>query len=183
MRAGNVRKRLTIAAITAILVLCFMALSGCGELWFKDKQSESPDYHPSDADQTQYASFVLELRMPNGEQQTEEWDSFPHSKLDGDIIESWEIPYFGNTVYESVKKFFAERSDSITFRAEQHKFYMFHECVLQDGTRYNLETAYVAVDGKYSSCANYQTLFGADGIAGTDDDVKLVIIVYNGWLN
>ncbi len=194
------RKRLTKATIMVILVLTVLGVcSGCSEIWFKDKTSKSPDYHPivsddgsgsdnnsseeHDSPNTVYATFVLELRMPTDEQETEESDAFAHSKLNGELICSWEIPFFGNTLYESVKKFFERRPDSITFRAEQHKFYMFRECVLENGEKYNLETAYVAVDGKYSYCANHQSLLGADGIAGTDDDVKIVVLVYEGWLN
>ena len=59
---------------------------------------------------------------------------------------------------------------------------MFHDLKLEDGTTYNLETVYVAADGKYAMCANYQSLFGTDGIAGTVDDLKVLVLVYKGWL-
>ena len=30
--------------------------------------------------------------------------------------------------------------------------------------------------------ANYQSLLGKDGVIGTEDDVKVVTLVYKGWL-
>ena len=59
---------------------------------------------------------------------------------------------------------------------------MFRECTLSDGTTYKLDTVYIAIDGEYAYCANYQSLLGDDGIAGTEDDAKTVILVYKGWL-
>ncbi|MDE7087576.1 MAG: hypothetical protein K2O67_05235, partial [Clostridia bacterium] len=64
----------------------------------------------------------------------------------------------------------------------QHTFYMFHDCKLIDGTEYNLETVYIAADGVYSNCANYQSVLGNDGVAGTNDDLKVLTLVYRGWL-
>lgn len=74
------------------------------------------------------------------------------------------------------------RTKKITFRLSQHRFYMFHELTLSDGASYNLETVYVAADGKYAMCANFQTLFGEDGTAGTVDDLQVLVLVYKGWL-
>ena len=59
---------------------------------------------------------------------------------------------------------------------------MFHDCVLQSGETYNLETVYVAADGKYADCANFQKLCGADGVFGNEDDLKVLTLVYKGWL-
>ncbi|MDE6398787.1 MAG: hypothetical protein K2L51_05650 [Clostridiales bacterium] len=191
------RKYLTKSTILCILILCICALAGCGEIWFKDKQSKNPDYHPivsdsetstdtdnenTDTPPVRYATFTLQLRQPSKTTETEDWDAYPHSELDGELIAEWEIPVFGNTIYESVKKYFADKDESFTFRVSQHKFYMFHDCTLSDGTTYNLETVYIAVDGVYANCANYQSLLGDDGIAGTDDDVQTVILVYKGWI-
>ena len=44
------------------------------------------------------------------------------------------------------------------------------------------DAAYISADGLYSKCANFQTLFGADEKAGTLDDLKVLVIVYQGWL-
>lgn len=59
---------------------------------------------------------------------------------------------------------------------------MFHDLTLDDGTTYNLETVYMAVDEVYASCANFQSILGSDGEGGTDDDIKKVVLVYRGWL-
>ncbi len=176
------RKRLTKFFVAVILMLCVAALLGCGGVWFDDNRSDNPDYHyVGEGDERHAVTFVLELRQPSDE--TEKADNgFSHSKLDGELIESWEIPVYGNTLYESVKKFFEERDESFSFGVNQHKFYMFRECTLSDGTTYKLDTVYIAIDGEYAYCANYQSLLGDDGIAGTEDDAKTVILVYKGWL-
>lgn len=162
----------------SVILLASMTITfivGCNcEIWFGDDTSDSPVYHGT--------TFTMQLRMPSEESVREENDKFSHSELDGDLICEWEIPAYGNTVYESVKKYFEDRADSVRFRADQHTFYMFSKCVLENGDEYDLETAYVAADGVYSKCANRQSVLGADGMAGTDDDLKVLVIVYKGWL-
>lgn len=161
--------------LTALLAVAALSFTCCNcEIWFGDDTSDDPVFHGT--------TFTLQLRMPTDESVKEENDGFSHSTTDGELICEWEIPTYGNTVYESVKKFFEDRTDKIYFRAEQHTFYMFSKCVLESGEEYNLETAYVAADGIYSKCANRQSVLGADGIAGTDDDLKVLVIVYKGWL-
>lgn len=170
-----------LSAAVLCLVAALLLLTGCSGLWFKDEQSKSPGYHTS-PDEEGSATFILELRNYTDETEIEGWDVYPHSKIDGELIYSWEIPMYGNTVYESIKKFFEDREDRMEFRLTQHKFYMFHECTLLNGETYNLETVYVAADGVYSNCANYQSVLGKDGVAGTDDDLKVLTLVYKGWL-
>ena len=82
------------------------------EIWFGDDTSDDPVFHGT--------TFTLQLRMPTDESVKEENDGFSHSTTDGELICEWEIPTYGNTVYESVKKFFEDRTDKIYFRAEQH---------------------------------------------------------------
>ena len=60
---------------------------------------------------------------------------------------------------------------------------MFHDCTLVDGTTYNLERVYISADGEYAMCANFQTLYGKDEIAGTVDDLKVLVLVLDGWIN
>ncbi|MDE6274180.1 MAG: hypothetical protein K2L87_03930 [Clostridiales bacterium] len=158
--------------------VCLFTACGCAG----DLTSDDPHYHETpDADE-KYYTFLLELREPSTETVAEEGDIYPHSTLDGALIYSWEIPMYGNTVYESVTEYFKDRTDSITFRLSQQKFYMFHDCTLPDGTQYNLETVYIAADGEYAMTANYQPILGEDGVAGTEDDLKVLTLVYRGWL-
>ena len=164
------RRRLRFIALVLTVIIFTVVLSGCG-----DKTAQDPQAHEG-------CYFTLELRQPGIDTEKEHWDSYSHSTLDGEIIMSWEIPMYGNTVYESVVKFFEERDDSITFRKTQHKFQMFHEYINEDGEVWNLETVYVAADGEYAMTANYQEILGEDGIAGTDDDLKILTLVYKGWL-
>lgn len=174
-------KKLIRSCLLLILSL-FMVLTCCGcHLKFSgDGQAENPDYH--EAESGTPCTFLLQLRQPGQDTVVEENDAFPHSTIDGELIYEWEIPMYGNTVYESVTKYFEGRTDSITFRLSQHTFYMFHDCTLPDGTRYDLETVYIAADGVYANCANYQSVLGSDGIAGTEDDLKILTLVYKGWL-
>lgn len=178
------RKRLTLFSIFVILLLCLCCIiGGCSDIWFNDERGSAPDYHyVGEGENARKLTFSLQLRQPNAQTEQREGDRFSHSGTDGELIAEWEIPVFGNTIYESVKKYFADKDESFTFRVSQHKFYMFHDCTLSDGTTYNLETVYIAVDGVYANCANYQSLLGDDGIAGTDDDVQTVILVYKGWI-
>ena len=172
------RKRLTTALISVILaVTVALVLTACEP---NDGRSENPDYHYG-AD-GKIITFTLELREPSEKSETESTDRFPHSELDGKLIKSWDIPMYGNTVYESVVKYFEDKTESVTFRLENRKFYMFHDLTLDDGTTYNLETVYMAVDGVYASCANFQSILGSDGEGSTDDDIKKVVLVYRGWL-
>ena len=173
-----------------LLVICsvmLLALVGCG-VWGNDGTVDDPQYHSvtensgENQEKADYYTFKLELRQPTDKTEISEGDAYAHSTIDGELIYEWTIPMYGNTVYESVVKFFEGRSDSITFRLSQHRYYMFHDCVLENGTVYNLETVYVAANGEYSNCANYQSVVGADGIAGTDDDLKILTLVYKGWL-
>ncbi len=179
------RKRLTGTVITVILIiLCAGCFYGCNdEPWFDDCRSEKPDYHYiGDGENKRQATFLLELREPTDESEKNDGDKYFHSKIDGKLIADWEVPMYGNTIYESVKKFFEYRDDNFSFRLEQRRFYMFSKCTLSDGTKYDLETVYIAVNGVYAKCANYQSILGDDGIAGTQDDVKTVVLVYRGWL-
>lgn len=144
-----------------------------------DNTAQNPQYHYINGKQ---ATFLFELRNPSTDVSTD-GDSRPHSAIDGELICSWQIPYYGNTVYESVLKFFEDREDNIDFRLSQYKYQMFHSCTLSDGTVYNLERAYVSADGKYSQCANYEMLLGEDNTLGTVDDLAVLVVVYDGWMN
>lgn len=178
------RKHLTKALFLCILMLCVCAtVAGCKHTIFSDKQSDDPSYHyVGEGENRRAVTFMLELRQPSEKTAQREGDRFSHSETDGELIAAWEIPVFGNTIYESVKEYFQNRDEHFTFRTEQHKFYMFHNCTLADGTTYDLETVYIAVDGEYAYCANYQSLLGDDGVAGTEDDVQVVVLVYRGWI-
>ena len=163
-------KRIRFIAVLLIIIALSIIFAGCA-----DKTAPDPQLHEG-------CYFILELRQTGADSEREDWDAYSHSTLDGELIASWEVPMYGNTVYESIVKFFEEREDSITFRKTQHKFQMFHEYVNEEGDLWNLETVYVAADGKYANCANYQEILGEDGIAGTDDDLKVLTLVYKGWL-
>lgn len=157
--------------LTVVLAsITLVMLCSCDKVWGKDETSDNPDY--TEIDNTQL-SFTLELRAPGSDTEISDGDTYPHATINGDLIWSWDVPYYGNTVYESVEKFFEGRSDNIDFRLSQHKFQMFHSCTLEDGSFYNLETSYIAADGAYSMCANFQTLFGEDQTPGTLDDLKV----------
>lgn len=99
------KKRLFALIYCIFMIICMVMLSGCSDLWFKDEQSKSPDYHRYENEEKS-ASFILEFRNFTEDQEIESWDVYPHSKIDGELIYSWEIPMYGNTVYESIKKFF-----------------------------------------------------------------------------
>ena len=179
------QKRLKLTVLSLLLILSFVfSLCGCsGNIWFDDGRSDDPLYHYiGEREDKRKVTFILELRKPTEELTTESWDIYPHSKTDGELIKSWEIPIYGNTLYESVVKYFEDNEENFTFSLSQHKFYMFHDCTLSGGETYNLETVYIAGDGVYANCANYQSLLGEDGVAGTEDDVKTVVLVYRGWL-
>lgn len=177
----NTRKKafiITLAAAT-LLVLC-LALFACDNgVLGGDETSDDAQYAVVDGKQLY---FTLELRNPSSETEISDGDSRPHTKADGELIASWQIPCYGNTAYESIVKFFEDRQDKISFRLSQRRFYMFHEAALENGDVYNLENAYISADGSYSKCANFQTLFGEDETAGTLDDLKVLVIVYQGWL-
>lgn len=173
--------RITSVLIAAILLatLCF-ALCGCNnKVIGGDSTDQNPTYATLDGKQLY---FTLEIRHPTEQSEKSEGDFYPHSKTDGKLIAAWQVPCYGKTAYESISKFFEERNDSVSFRLSQHRFYMFHEAKLENGAVYNLETSYVAADGKYAQCANFQTLFGEDEKVGTLDDLKVLVIVYQGWL-
>ncbi|MDE7336533.1 MAG: hypothetical protein K2N32_00260 [Clostridia bacterium] len=163
-------KRFRILALALIIVALILSATACA-----DNTAPNPELHEG-------CYFTLELREPGQDSEREDWDAYSHSTLDGDVIMSWEVPMYGNTVYESVVKFFENREDVITFRKTQHKFQMFHEYVNEDGEKWNLETVYVAADGEYANCANFQSILGDDGIAGTEDDLKVLTLIYKGWL-
>lgn len=166
-------------SLVLFIALCLMLLTGC-DVWGKDVQSQSPNYHVNENGENY--TFTLELREPSDQTEIASGDIYSHSTVSGELIYQWQIPMYGNTVYESVKKFFENRNDKITFRLSQHTYYMFHNCTLENGESYNLETVYVAADGVYSYCANYQSILGEDEIAGTEDDLKILTLVYEGWL-
>ncbi len=177
-------------ALIALLVAIALTLCCCG-VWGNDATSDVPDYHPvppsddvqlPEQESEKLYEFTLELRMPSEKTEISDGDLFAHSTDDGELVKQWTVPVYGNTLYESVVKFFENGEDKITFRLSQHRFYMFHDCALADGRYYDLETCYVSVDGKYGNAANFQTLQGEDGVFGTDDDVKTVTLVYKGWL-
>lgn len=172
------KKTLFLVAV-ALVMLSACTLVACNKVWGSDGTQSNPGYAIVDGKQ-QY--FTLQLRMPGNGTEVSDGDMFAHSTIDGDLICEWQIPCYGNTVYESIVKFFADRNDKITFRLSQHRYYMFHDVTLENGTNYNLETVYVAADGKYAQCANFQTLFGEDEKVGTLDDLKVLVIVYQGWL-
>lgn len=195
-RARDMKKYiyLTFIAIFCLGLLIFSA--GCDKVIGGDETSSSPTYAEANG---KILFFTLELRMPGSSSEISEGDNFAHSTIDGELISTWQIPMFGKTVYESVVKYFdggkqdvateaksdkplKSGDDKITFRLSGHRYYMFHDCVLQSGETYNLETVYVAADGKYADCANFQKLCGADGIFGTEDDLKVLTLVYKGWL-
>ncbi len=164
---------------SAIAIFCLFILTGCG-VWGQDEQSKNPKYHLNENGENY--TFLLQLRQPGNSTEVAEGDAYPHSTIDGELIFEWVVPMYGNTVYESIGKFFENREDKITFRLSQHTYYMFHDCTLVDGTNYNLETVYIAADGVYAYCANYQSVLGNDKIAGTEDDLKVLTLVYRGWL-
>ena len=172
-------KIVKILAISLALLMTAFIFTACDKVWGKDETASEPGYHEVDGKRL---SFTLEFRDTGSGTEISDGDNFAHATIDGALIKSWQIDCYGNTVYESVVKYFEDKDESITFRLSQHKFYMFHDLTLEDGTTYNLETVYVAADGKYAMCANYQSLFGEDGIAGTVDDLKVLVLVYKGWL-
>ena len=172
-------KRKNIFLILTTLLIAVIMLSACSGVWGKDETSENPQYIKVNGEQLY---FTLELRDTGSSSETESWDGFPHATTDGELIYSWEIPMYGSTVYESVVKFFEDRDDSIIFRLAEHRYYMFSNCKLINGKEYNLETVYIAADGKYAKCANFIKLAGDDNIAGTVDDLKTLVLVYKGWL-
>ncbi len=165
--------------ISLIALFCLLILTGCG-VWGQDAQSKDPKYHLNENGENY--TFLLQLRQPGNSTEVAEGDAFPHSTIDGELIYEWVVPMYGNTVYESIDRFFENRKDKMTFRLSQHTYYMFHDCTLEDGTNYNLETVYIAADGEYAYCANYQSVLGNDKIAGTADDLKVLTLVYRGWL-
>lgn len=168
-----------IFAITIILSLAIL-LVGCDSVWGDDNQSDdTADYHYVDGKQL---TFTLEFRNHGTSSDTASGDKYAHSTLDGELIYSWNIPCYGNTVYESVVKFFEDRQDDINFTLSQHRYYVFDKAVLEDGSEYDLTTSYIAADGVYSKCANFQTLFGEDQTPGTLDDLKVLVVVYQGWM-
>lgn len=165
-----------------VLIICALSIStlaGC-DVFGNDGRAKDPNYHYDEGGELY--TFTLQFRETGSSSEVAEGDAYPHSTIDGELIYEWEIPMYGNTVYESITKFFEDREDKITFSLSQHTFYMFHDLTLKDGTSYNLETVYVAADGVYVSCANYQSVLGEDGVAGTDDDLKILTLVYKGWL-
>lgn len=170
-RLGRILPLLLLFAFTALVSGCVLGGDG---------QAEDPKAH-TDADGNP-VNFVLELREPGSGEEVSEGDIYPHSTIDGPLIKQWTVPMYGNTVYESVVKFFEEGEDEMTFRLSQHRFYMFHSCTLSDGREFDLETVYIAADGEYADCANFQSILGEDGIAGTEDDLKILTLVYRGWL-
>lgn len=194
--AYNIKKHIYLLFITILCLGLLIFSAGCDKVIGGDNTSSSPAYAEADG---KILFFTLEFRFPGSSTEVSEGDSFAHSTLDGELISSWQIPMFGKTVYESVVKYFdgedpdpaaeiksdkpLKRSgEKFTFRLSGHRYYMFHDCVLQSGETYNLETVYVAADGKYADCANFQKLCGADGIFGTEDDLKVLTLVYKGWL-
>lgn len=172
-------KRKNIFLILATLLIAVITLSACNGVWGNDETSDTPQYIKVNGEQLY---FTLELREEGSAVESEGNDRFDHSSTDGEMIYSWKIPMYGLTVYESVVKFFEDREDSITFRLTEHRYYMFSSCTLIDGSKYNLETVYIAADGKYAKCANFIKLIGDDNIAGTVDDLKTLVLVYKGWL-
>lgn len=174
-------KRIGRIAVLCLLVLSFAALSACGGVIGGDKTADEPQYYPI-GDGTYYG-FTLDFRQAGSRADGD--DRYGHSATDGELIESWFIPFYGVTVYESAEKYFAgeDARGKMTFRLSQHRFYMFSSVTLESGETYDLETVYIDVDGEYASCANFQSVLGDDGVAGTDDDVKVVTIVYKGWLD
>ncbi len=172
-------KKIIILLVAAIAIL--LTLSACdNDVLGGDKTTDSPQYVVVDGEQLY---FALQLRKPSDEYDTSDGDSHPHASLDGELVFEWQIPYYGSTVYESVLKFFDGRADNIKFRLSQRRFYMFSEATLENGDVYNLENCYIAADEKYSKCANFQKLLGDDEIAGTVDDLKVLVLVLDGWIN
>lgn len=167
-----------VIAFIAVLCtsLCFFA---CGGVIGKDERSSSPEYAEIDGNKLY---FTLELRESGSGTEISSGDIYPHSKTDGPLIKEWEIPYYGATVYEAVTEYFSNSEDKITFKLSQSRYYMFYECVLKNGDKYNLETVYVAANGKYAMCSNFEKLAGSDGVFGTEDDLKVLTLVYKGWL-
>ena len=149
--------------------ICF-CLHGCGA----ENEKTAPAYPEG-------TTFTLELRLPSSSTEKADGDAFAHSTTDGELICSWEVDYFGETVYDAVTAFYSDGEEKITFYRFQHRYYMFESCRLKDAT-YDLKTAYIAANGKYSNVADRQYLVGKDGVYGTNDDLKILTIVYRGWL-
>ncbi|MBR1868222.1 MAG: hypothetical protein IJ800_06590 [Clostridia bacterium] len=174
--------RLLFATFVAVFTL---TAASCGGNVFeplkeKDERSSLPDFVIGDDGEPLW--FTLDLRERSASSSREENDGFSHSDVDGALIRSWTIPYYGNTVFESVFEFFKNsESEKITFYSRGN-YYYFKNCVLADGTEYDLQTAYISSDGKYAKTANYEKLAGNDGVFGTSDDLKILTIVYRGWL-
>lgn len=126
--------------------------------------------------------FDLCLKNPSENKSSESGDPFPHSATDGETIYSWRVPFYGDTVYDALIYFFSDRDDEITFRFVSKSYYMFDQCTLISGEKYSLGTVYVEADGKYASAADRQPLAGEDGIFGSGDDLKTLILVYKGWV-
>ena len=145
----------------------------------QDERSLSPTYIV-DGEGNQLF-FQLDLKERSDASYREENDGFSHSDENGKLIKSWTVPYFGNTVYESITEFFIGKKDSLTFYLSGN-YYYFNECRLADGKSFDLRTAYISRDGKYAKTANYEKLAGDDGIFGSLDDLKVLTIVYRGWL-
>lgn len=173
-------RRLLVAVLACAFALSWLLLAACSPdgILGDDDRADHPVYH---GDEKGNYTFLLELRDVGSGEEVAEGDAFAHSTTDGSLIKSWTVPYFGNTVYEAVVKFFEGKEDTVTFRLSQHKFYMFHDCTA-DGKVYDLETAYIAADGVYANCANFEKLCGDDGQFGTDDDLKILTLVYRGWV-
>ncbi len=172
-------KKLKLIVVFITIIAAVLYCTACDKVFGKDETTSVASYVRINGTQLY---FTLEFRDTGTGQETADGDYFPHATTDGELISSWKIPYYGATVYESIVKFFDGRTDNISFKLSQHRYYMFHECVLSNGDKYNLETVYIAADGKYSLCANFQKLAGEDGVFGTTDDLKVLTLVYKGWL-
>lgn len=175
----HLKSTLLISTVLLLASITLVMLCACNRVWGKDETAKDPGYVYNGDD---LLHFTLELRTPGSGTEISDGDNFPHATIDGELITSWQVPYYGNTVYESVVKFFEDRSDNIDFRLSQHKFQMFHSCTLESGETYNLERSYIAANGKYSMCANFEKLLGDDNTLGTVDDLDVLVVVYDGWM-
>lgn len=175
----SLKSAILISTVLLLTSITLVMLCACNEVWGNDETSKEPGY-VYDGDNLIY--FTLELRAPSNNTEISDGDNFPHATIDGELLMSWQVPYYGNTVYESVVKFFEDRNDNIDFRLSQHKFQMFHSCTLESGETYNLERSYIAANGEYSMCANFEKLLGDDNTLGTVDDLKVLVVVYDGWM-
>lgn len=101
-------KILKIFTVFVLLFTLVGLLCACDKVWGNDKTTDDPGYHVIDGKRL---SFTLEFRDTGSNTEVSEGDNFAHSTLDGKLIKSWQIDCYGNTVYESIVKFFEDKDE------------------------------------------------------------------------